>query len=54
MTGRKGGAVKIPLIAALIFALCVSVLGCGETISGIGKDASRMGRGVNTFLFRQP
>ena len=39
------------LIIASLLALTIS--GCGETVSGIGKDAGRMGRGVNTFFFRQ-
>jgi predicted small secreted protein len=34
--------------------LCLSLAGCGETVSGVGKDMGRMGRGVSTFLFRQP
>ena len=39
---------------ALLLVVCVVLLGCGETISGVGKDVNRMGRGVNTFFFRQP
>lgn len=37
----------------LILSLSVALFGCGETVSGIGKDANRMGRGINTFFFRQ-
>ncbi len=40
-------------LAVLLLAVCAVLLGCGETVSGVGKDASRMGRGVNTFFFRQ-
>jgi len=42
-------------IAQFIIAslLALTIAGCGETVSGIGKDASRMGRGVSTFFFRQ-
>ena len=39
--------------AVLLLAACATLLGCGETVSGVGKDAGRMGRGVNTFFFRQ-
>ena len=35
---------------ARIFA---SAIGCGETVSGVGKDVNRMGKGVSTFFFRQ-
>jgi predicted small secreted protein len=42
-------------IALILLLLSISVMlaGCGETFQGIGKDAGRMGKGVNTFLFRQ-
>ena len=40
-------------LALLLIAACAILIGCGETVSGVGKDASRMGRGVNTFFFRQ-
>ena len=42
--------------AFLIFVLicvCAALSGCGETISGVGKDTNRMGRGLSTFFFRQ-
>lgn len=42
------------LLLFLLLAVPLAVLGCGETVSGIGKDVNRMGRGVNTFFFRQP
>ena len=38
----------------LLLAVCAALFGCGETVSGVGKDVNRMGRGVNTFFFRQP
>ena len=38
----------------LLLAVCAGLIGCGETVSGVGKDVNRMGRGVNTFFFRQP
>ena len=38
----------------LLLAICATLFGCGETVSGVGKDVNRMGRGVSTFLFRQP
>lgn len=41
------------ILAFLLFGVCAFFSGCGETISGVGKDANRMGKGVNTFFFRQ-
>ena len=37
----------------LLLAICAILNGCGETISGVGKDVNRMGQGVNTFFFKQ-
>jgi predicted small secreted protein len=42
------------VILLLLFGLSIGLIGCGETISGVSKDMNRMGRGANTFLFRQP
>lgn len=40
-------------LACLLIGICIFFSGCGETISGVGKDTNRMGKGVNTFFFRQ-
>jgi predicted small secreted protein len=45
--------VKNFILAALILAAAITLTGCGETVSGVGKDINRMGRGVSTFFFRQ-
>ena len=45
---------KRVFFCALLISLCVVLCGCGETITGVGKDAERMGKGINTFFFRQP
>ena len=45
---------KRVVLALLLLAVCVTIFGCGETVSGVGKDVNRMGRGVSTFFFRQP
>ena len=37
----------------LLLTMCAVLAGCGETVSGVGRDANRMGKGVNTFFFRQ-
>lgn len=37
----------------LALVVCVVMAGCGETVSGVGKDVNRMGKGVSTFFFRQ-
>lgn len=43
---------KISLLF-LVFFVSALLSGCGETLSGMGKDVGRMGRGINTFFFRQ-
>ncbi len=45
---------KRVVLALLLLTICVVMFGCGETVSGVGKDVNRMGRGVSTFFFRQP
>ena len=45
---------KKMVLFVLLLAVCAIVFGCGETVSGVGKDVNRMGRGVSTFFFRQP
>jgi len=42
------------ILFILLLAVSAALLGCGETVSGVGKDVNRMGRGVSTFFFRQP
>ena len=38
----------------LLAASCIGLVGCGETLAGVGKDVNRMGKGTSTFFFRQP
>ncbi|MBI5124375.1 MAG: hypothetical protein HZA72_03040 [Candidatus Omnitrophica bacterium] len=45
---------KKVFLAFLLLTMCAVLVGCGETVSGVGKDINRMGKGVNTFCFRQP
>ena len=42
------------VLFVLLLAVSAVLFGCGETVSGVGKDVNRMGRGVSTFFFRQP
>ncbi len=42
------------VLALLIISISAVLLGCGETVSGVGKDVNRMGSGLSTFFFRQP
>jgi len=44
---------KTVVLICLLVGLCFGLTGCGETVSGVGKDANRMGKGVSTFFFRQ-
>ncbi|MFA6142217.1 MAG: entericidin A [Candidatus Omnitrophota bacterium] len=41
------------ILAVILLMTSVYLTGCGETVSGVGKDVNRMGRGVSTFFFRQ-
>ena len=45
---------KRSILIALLIAISLGISGCGETLSGMGKDTNRMGHGVSTFFFRQP
>ena len=40
-------------ILLLVVVCAIFIVGCGETVSGIGKDTNRMGKGLSTFFFRQ-
>lgn len=40
----------ITLLILTVF--CAALAGCGETVSGVGKDASRIGKGVKTIFIR--
>jgi len=44
---------KNAVLIIFIIAICAVLAGCGETVSGVGKDANRMGKGVNTLFFRE-
>jgi len=39
-------------IVVIVACLALFLAGCGETISGVGKDAGRIGKGVKTIFFR--
>ncbi|MBL7069296.1 MAG: hypothetical protein ISS34_05515 [Candidatus Omnitrophica bacterium] len=41
---------KIAFLVLII--ICVVSIGCGETVSGVGKDAGRIGKGVRTIFIR--
>ncbi|MDP3920320.1 MAG: hypothetical protein Q8R76_05895 [Candidatus Omnitrophota bacterium] len=36
--------------SAMLIAVFMVVAGCGETVRGIGRDASRIGHGVKTVF----
>lgn len=40
------------LFISAILLLVTGLAGCGETISGIGKDTKRIGQGVKTIFFK--
>lgn len=40
------------LLVGIVLLLMAHLAGCGETITGIGKDVKRVGQGVKTIFFR--
>lgn len=42
---------SVVLVLALLLASFI-ITACGETLSGMGKDAKRMGKGVKTIFVR--
>jgi len=43
---------KILILIIILISFSITLFGCGETISGVSKDAKRMGRGVKTIFIR--
>lgn len=39
-------------VFSLLAICCIMLSGCGETIGGVGKDASRIGKGVKTIFIK--
>jgi len=44
---------KTLVMVLLLAVLSACLIGCGETVSGIGKDMSRVGRGVKMIFIRE-
>ncbi len=42
---------RLLILFVLVF-VTLALVGCGETVSGIGKDASRVTKGVRTIFLR--
>ena len=40
------------ILVSILAILILQLYGCGETIQGIGKDVTRMGKGVKTIFIR--
>lgn len=43
---------KYALVIVVVLLSSLVMAGCGETISGVGKDAGRIGKGVKTIFVR--
>lgn len=41
----------VALVLALIF-VCILITACGETISGMGRDIQRIGKGTKTIFIK--
>jgi len=44
----KGWLQSLKIMSVIVLTLALS--GCGETIKGMAKDASRVGKGVKTIF----
>jgi len=42
------------ILIFVLFIYCGMLAGCGETIGGVGKDVSRMGKGIKTIFISEP
>ena len=51
-TGVDMKSIRKLLLIGAVTLLMAQLSGCGETISGIGKDAQRIGQGVKTIFFK--
>jgi len=43
---------KKGLLALVLVSFVLTLAGCGETLSGMSKDTSRMGKGIKTIFIR--
>lgn len=39
-------------LALFLIVVAIQLSGCGETVSGVGKDWRRVGQGVKTIFIR--
>lgn len=50
----KGEIMRRYIIAMIaVFTAALIMSGCGETLTGLGKDVRRVGRGVKTIFVRE-
>jgi len=43
---------KSVLFVGIVLCASIMIAGCGETINGMNKDVSRIGKGVKTVFIR--
>lgn len=41
---------KVSSLVLVVLFIAIFAAGCGETVRGLGRDASRVGRGVKTIF----
>ncbi|MFH1594596.1 MAG: hypothetical protein ABID09_07875 [Candidatus Omnitrophota bacterium] len=44
---------RLSAILLIMILLSLVAAGCGETFSGLGKDARRVGKGTKTIFIRE-
>jgi len=48
-----GVSMRKLILWLVLIQMTLFLTGCGETVSGMGKDLGRMGKGTRTFFFKE-
>lgn len=48
----RGIYIRRWIALAVLVLVCINIIGCGETVSGAGKDIRRVGKVVRTIFSR--
>lgn len=44
---------KYMMLALVLVFFSITIIGCGETINGVSKDAKRISKGIKTVFMRE-
>lgn len=48
----RNNYVRKAIFLIVLALFCSNIIGCGETVSGAGKDIKRVGKGIKTIFVR--